>query len=169
MSSSTRPRIEPQEDPLAYGDDYQDAGRREDYGGDQDRPQQEDEGGEEGERGIIGDTYRKLRGKPPKPAGESSGLGSFIFDKFHGAVQDIGSELGKRFEGKHTHHTHDSASTYGSDRPSTTTKHRFGSFAGPRPGNEVKWFVDGCGYFWAVSLALEQATQSIWILDCELR
>jgi phospholipase D1/2 len=38
---------------------------------------------------------------------------------------------------------------------------RFLSFAPPRTGNDVKWFVDGCGYFWAVSVAIEQAKESI--------
>lgn len=32
---------------------------------------------------------------------------------------------------------------------------RFGSFAPESSGN-VKWFVDGCSYFWAVSEALER-------------
>ncbi|KAF2773167.1 phospholipase D/nuclease [Teratosphaeria nubilosa] len=43
--------------------------------------------------------------------------------------------------------------------------HRFQSFAPQRDGNDVKWYVDGCGYFWAVSEALEQARESVWILD----
>ncbi len=42
---------------------------------------------------------------------------------------------------------------------------RFGSFAPPRKGNDAKWFVDGCGYMWAVSIAIEEARESIWILD----
>lgn len=42
---------------------------------------------------------------------------------------------------------------------------RFESFAPERPGNDAKWYVDGCGYFWAVSQALEGAKESIWILD----
>ncbi|KAL2067585.1 hypothetical protein VTL71DRAFT_2010 [Oculimacula yallundae] len=42
---------------------------------------------------------------------------------------------------------------------------RFDSFAPPRTGNEAKWFVDGCGYMWAVSVAIEEARESIWILD----
>ena len=42
---------------------------------------------------------------------------------------------------------------------------RYDSFASEKPGNDVKWYVDGCGYFWAVSQALEGARQSIWILD----
>ncbi|KND93239.1 Phospholipase D1 [Tolypocladium ophioglossoides CBS 100239] len=40
---------------------------------------------------------------------------------------------------------------------------RFQSFAAPSTGN-VKWYVDGCSYFWAVSDALEQARESIFIL-----
>jgi phospholipase D1/2 len=48
------------------------------------------------------------------------------------------------------------------------TEHRFGSFAPPREANDVKWYVDGCSYFYAVSKALESARESIWILDCEL-
>ena len=46
-----------------------------------------------------------------------------------------------------------------------TSQNRFQSFAPQRIGNDIKWFVDGCGYFWAVSVALEEAKESIWILD----
>ncbi|CAG8956486.1 hypothetical protein HYFRA_00003872 [Hymenoscyphus fraxineus] len=42
---------------------------------------------------------------------------------------------------------------------------RFHSFAPARHGNDAKWYVDGCGYMWAVSVALEEARESIWILD----
>ncbi|KAK8231929.1 hypothetical protein HDK90DRAFT_467144 [Phyllosticta capitalensis] len=46
------------------------------------------------------------------------------------------------------------------------SKHRFMSFAPQRQsGNDAKWFVDACGYMWAVSVALERAQESIWILD----
>ena len=41
---------------------------------------------------------------------------------------------------------------------------RFQSFAAPSSGN-AKWYIDGCSYFWAVSVALEQAKESIYILD----
>lgn len=54
---------------------------------------------------------------------------------------------------------------YGQHQPGTEC--RFGSFAPPRQGNDVKWYVDGCSYFYAVSRALETAKESIWILDCE--
>ncbi|THW80492.1 phospholipase D/nuclease [Aureobasidium pullulans] len=43
--------------------------------------------------------------------------------------------------------------------------HRFQSFAPQRIGNEVKWYVDGAGYMHAVSMALERARESIWIMD----
>jgi phosphatidylserine/phosphatidylglycerophosphate/cardiolipin synthase-like enzyme len=34
-------------------------------------------------------------------------------------------------------------------------------------GNNVKFHVAGCTYFWAVSEAIEKAKQSIWIQGCE--
>lgn len=50
--------------------------------------------------------------------------------------------------------------------PTGHTQNRFDStFVGPKPGNDVKWYVDGCSYMWAVSQALESARQTIWILD----
>ncbi|KAI1005222.1 hypothetical protein K3495_g2989 [Podosphaera aphanis] len=42
-------------------------------------------------------------------------------------------------------------------------RHR--SFAPKREHNNAKWFVDGCGYMWAVSVAIMEARESIWILD----
>ncbi|KAG9231487.1 hypothetical protein BJ875DRAFT_516928 [Amylocarpus encephaloides] len=48
---------------------------------------------------------------------------------------------------------------------SSAGANRFHSFAPQRSGNNAKWFVDGCGYMWAVSVALEEARESIWILD----
>ncbi|KAI6248785.1 Phospholipase [Erysiphe necator] len=44
-------------------------------------------------------------------------------------------------------------------------ENRFHSFAPRREHNSAKWYVDGCGYMWAVSVALEEARESIWILD----
>lgn len=35
---------------------------------------------------------------------------------------------------------------------------RFGSFA-PESSGDVKWYVDGASYFWAVSIALERKQQ----------
>lgn len=56
---------------------------------------------------------------------------------------------------------------YGAAGGKVEGPHRFGSFAPTREHNDVKWYVDGCSYFYAVSRALENARESIWILDCE--
>lgn len=53
----------------------------------------------------------------------------------------------------------------GEDMQDLADDHRYGSFAAPTQGNDAKWFVDGCGYFWAVSVALEEARESVYILD----
>ncbi|GAP82855.1 putative phospholipase D active site-containing protein [Rosellinia necatrix] len=44
------------------------------------------------------------------------------------------------------------------------TAHRFQSFS-PQSSGNAKWYVDGASYFWAVSMALEEARESIYILD----
>jgi len=151
------------DDPLAYGD-Y--------HGQDPEDipPNESDYNGGEGERGIIGDTYRRFRGKYQQDhnAGGSGGLGSFIFNKLHDAVNDIGSKLDPALAGGVGTSTQIPGGTQGSN-PSQMNdgRHRYNSFAAQRIGNDTKWFVDGCGYMWAVSRALEQATTSIWILDCK--
>ncbi|KAL9008027.1 MAG: hypothetical protein Q9173_006808 [Seirophora scorigena] len=152
------------ENPLAYGD----------YHG---RPRAGDDEGEyEGdERGFIGDTYRKFRGKyaghsstgnaPNGGPEQSSGLVSGLFNTLHGAVHGLGSEVRQQLAGKDrpSSHTHTTANT--DDNMHNTAQNRFDSFAAQRSGNDVKWYVDGCGYMWAISRALEQARESIWILD----
>ncbi|KAL8748851.1 MAG: hypothetical protein Q9184_007051 [Pyrenodesmia sp. 2 TL-2023] len=163
------------EDPLAYGDSEYSC-----------RPQQEGQttqyareegqyGGEE--RGLVGDTYRKIRGRysgqgAPAPVpnggpGQPSGLVSGLVSTLHGAVHGIGSEVRQRVAGKERppsgSHTHATASC--ENDMHNTSENRFGSFAAQRSGNDIKWYVDGCGYMWAVSRALEQARESIWILD----
>lgn len=162
------------DDPLAYGD-Y--------HGQDPEEipPNESDYDGGEGERGIIGDTYRKFRGKYQQDhnSGGSGGLGSFIFNKLHDAVNDIGSKLDPALAGGVGTSTPShggvgtSTQSYGGTQVSNPSqkkdgRHRYNSFATQRIGNDTKWFVDGCGYMWAVSRALEQATTSIWILDCKI-
>ncbi|GAA5985829.1 hypothetical protein JCM5350_006905 [Sporobolomyces pararoseus] len=44
-------------------------------------------------------------------------------------------------------------------------EHPFNSFAGPRLGNDVKWYISGHDYFYALSELLEKAKETIWILD----
>jgi len=43
--------------------------------------------------------------------------------------------------------------------------HRFKSYFPERDGNMIKWYVDGRDYFYAVSTALEQAKETIYIAD----
>ena len=43
--------------------------------------------------------------------------------------------------------------------------HRYKSFAPIREGNLIKWYTDGRDYFWAVSVALERAKETIYIAD----
>ncbi len=183
---------EQREDPLAYGNFHQGRPAEAD----------DDEEYEDGERGIVGDTFRRLRDKyqkpssystgqnvtqsyqpqlynqstspPPRPSQSSSnsqqstGFVSSIFDKLHGVVYGLGSELKQSISGQGETHSHTHAGVMCDDGMHDNDQHRFGSFAAQRNGNDAKWYVDGCGYMWAVSRALEQATESIWILDCEL-
>ncbi|CAD6590007.1 MAG: hypothetical protein ASARMPRED_004515 [Alectoria sarmentosa] len=148
-----------EDDPLAYGDYPGSSGSK--------LPEEEGfDGGAEGERGLIGDTYRKVRDKygssQSKPSG---GLGSFLFGKLQGVVQDIGSGIDQKLGGTGPKHSHTHTGAQCDDGMHNTSQHRYGSFAAQRTGNDAKWYVDGCGYMWAVSRALEQATESIWILD----
>lgn len=64
-------------------------------------------------------------------------------------------------------HRHDEAHEKATDEKRTRVaqSHRFESFAPEREGNKIKWYVDGRNYFWAVSVALEAAKESIYIAD----
>ena len=139
-------------------------------------PGSEDFEDAEGERGIIGDTYRKIRGKYQPNQGDGStgsqqsgGLGSFIFHKLHEAVTDIGSKIDPNLTASGgsgaPSSSHVASQQYGDGQ--TGHQNRYDSFAVQRSDNDAKWYVDGCGYMWAVSRALEHATTSIWILDCK--
>lgn len=84
------------------------------------------------------------------------------FEDFKDDSKGFASKVGKVFEpDKHSHthidhHCHDLHHT---------AHNRFHSFAPPRSEEKIKWFVDGCGYFWALSVAIEEAKQEIWIMD----
>ncbi|TIA60298.1 phospholipase D/nuclease [Aureobasidium pullulans] len=91
---------------------------------------------------------------------------SFLFDKVHQAVHQIGSDLKEQF----SDHGQTQAAGEGEQQAQSShvqdhDMHRFQSFAPQRIGNEVKWYVDGAGYMHAVSMALERARESIWIMD----
>lgn len=130
---------------------------------------------EEGERGLIGDTYRKFRGKysgqgpSSTPAnagsGQPTGLVSGLFDTLHGAVHELGSELQQRISGRASTSSHAHSGPQCDSSMHNPSQNRYGSFGAQRNNNDIKWYVDGCGYMWAVSRALEQARESIWILD----
>ena len=109
--------------------------------------QSDGRGNDGAERGLVSNSFQKLQ--------KNEGVASLL-DKVSGAVQDIRSGFDRFVVGPSNDSSH---------QPSGL--HRFDSFAGPQDGNDVKWYVDGCGYFWAVSMALQEARQSIWILDCK--
>ncbi|KAL8669348.1 MAG: hypothetical protein Q9168_006053 [Polycauliona sp. 1 TL-2023] len=164
-----------QEDALAYGDYHE----RPSTGNEQDGYQDgryEGEGGEEGERGLIGDTYRKFRGRysgqgppgsmpPANGPGQPTGLVSGLFNTLHEAVHGLGSELQQVVSGRTSTGSHAHSGPQGNNSVHNPSQNRYGSFAAQKNSNDIKWYVDGCGYMWAVSRALEQARESIWILD----
>ncbi|BCS28672.1 putative phospholipase PldA [Aspergillus puulaauensis] len=75
--------------------------------------------------------------------------------------------VGKFFNIVNPNHRHDEEHEQETDRKRTAVSesHRFGSFAPIREGNRVKWYVDALDYLWAVSIALEQAKEVIYIED----
>jgi phospholipase D1/2 len=64
-------------------------------------------------------------------------------------------------------HRHDEVHERACDakRSAIAESHRYESFAPERDGNLVKWYIDGRDYFWAVSVALERARETIYIAD----
>jgi phospholipase D1/2 len=102
------------------------------------------------------------------PTSSTSGGMAGLFDKVQGAVQQLGNDLKAKLSAIADIHSHTHASGQCHDGAhEADADHRFFSFAPRRDGNEAKWYVDGCGYMWAVSMALEQAKETIWILDCK--
>jgi phospholipase D1/2 len=89
-------------------------------------------------------------------------------ERIEGSIEHFGHQIKSKlrsWEDRHSH-THSSGQC-GQGLHDAHAKNRFLSFAPERQGNEAKWYVDACGYMWAVSVALEQAKESIWILDCK--
>ncbi|KAK3324376.1 hypothetical protein B0T19DRAFT_229252 [Cercophora scortea] len=64
-------------------------------------------------------------------------------------------------------HRHDEEHEKACDekRSKIAESHRFESYFPERDGNMLKWYVDGRDYFWAVSVALERAKETIYIED----
>ncbi|OOQ84900.1 phospholipase D [Penicillium brasilianum] len=111
--------------------------------------------GQQGQEQYYSGQNPQYQGRPQK----EDKIGGFL-GKIQGTVTGLGSELATKLG---TAIDPQAYAQYGATKP--TTEHRFGSFAPPREHNEVKPYVDGCSYFWAVSVALENARESIWILD----
>ncbi|KAK5445395.1 hypothetical protein LTS15_010176 [Exophiala xenobiotica] len=64
-------------------------------------------------------------------------------------------------------HRHDEENEKATDRKRAAIcdSHRFNSFFPERDNNKIKWYVDGRDYFWAVSVGLENAKETIYIED----
>ena len=75
--------------------------------------------------------------------------------------------MGKFFNIINPNHRHDEEHEQETDRKRSAIaeSHRFDSFAPVHEGNRVKWYVDAMDYMWAVSEALEKATETIYIAD----
>lgn len=124
--------------------------------------------GQEGDRGLIGDVGRRFFGgkneSQPQQGSSNSGGMSFLFDKLHKEVHKLSNELKDSFSSKNEEpvQAQEGEPQLGQEN---NNQHRFLSFAPERRGNDIKWYVDGASYMHAVSVALEQARESIWILD----
>lgn len=77
------------------------------------------------------------------------------------------NKVGKFFNIVNPNHRHDEEHEQATDKKRTerAESHRFKSFAPTHDGNRVKWYVDAKDYMWAVSEALEKATETIYIAD----
>ncbi|KAF1849313.1 phospholipase D/nuclease [Cucurbitaria berberidis CBS 394.84] len=148
------------DDDLAYGDYHGQEG-----------------GGGEGDRGLIGDVGRRFFGgkkenTQQQQSSSNQGGGMSFFNKLHDPLHGFVSDLKDAISGKEDSQNkppHGGVEQQGGQAPQPGqeyhSEHRFLSFAPERHGNETKWYVDGCSYMYAVSLALERAKESIWILD----
>lgn len=131
--------------------------------------------GQEGDRGLIGDMGRRFgfgRKENNQPQSSSSNQGSggmSFFKKLHDPLHGFVSDLKDAISGDDNAQKPPADTYQQTGEPHATQEyhqqHRFLSFAPERHGNDIKWYVDGCSYMYAVSIALERAKESIWILD----
>lgn len=74
---------------------------------------------------------------------------------FHSLLRKAKDGLEDILPGQEKHsHTHDDHECHDDDSHAEYSAHRYHSFA-PQSSGQVKWYVDGATYFWAVSMALE--------------
>lgn len=76
-------------------------------------------------------------------------------------------KVGKFFNIVNPNHRHDEEHERETDskRTAIAEANRYKSFFPVREGNKVKWYVDALDYLWAVSVALEEAKEVIYIED----
>lgn len=77
------------------------------------------------------------------------------------------NKLGKFGNIANPNHRHDEEHEKATDRKRSAVaeSHRYQSFAPERSGNNIKWYVDGRDYFWALSVAMERAKETLYIAD----
>ncbi len=73
-------------------------------------------------------------------------------------------KLGNLFNANHRHDEEHEKKT-DQKRTALCDSHRFKSFFPERENNKIKWYVDGRDYFWAVSVGIENAKETIYIED----
>ncbi|KAK4130101.1 phospholipase D/nuclease [Trichocladium antarcticum] len=106
--------------------------------------------------------FRALRDKVHHASSEGAPLHNAKVHMIH-QKHKIG-KLGNLFNPQHRHdEEHEKACD--EKRSRICGSHRFQSYFPERDGNMVKWYVDGRDYFWAVSVALEKAKETIYIED----
>ncbi|OAT06582.1 phospholipase D [Blastomyces gilchristii SLH14081] len=91
-----------------------------------------------------------------KPSTSKPDMVSGLLGKIQGIGSGVAQKIGSTLDPQ-------AYAQYGP--PPTSSQNRFGSFAPPRDHCDAKWYIDGCDYMYAVSRALENAKESIWILD----
>ncbi|EAQ87264.1 hypothetical protein CHGG_03883 [Chaetomium globosum CBS 148.51] len=84
---------------------------------------------------------------------------------FHSLLRKAKQGIEDFLPGEERHsHTHDGHECHEDDAHAEYGTNRYCSFA-PQSSGHPKWYVDGASYFWAVSMALEEAREYIYILD----
>lgn len=106
--------------------------------------------------------------QPDRPQQHRPDLADKLFGTLQSTIQNVGTDvaglLGTKFD-SHNRPSQGGQAYQGPQGAQGGARNRFDSFVSEKNGNDVKWYVDGCAYMWAVSEALEHARESIWILD----
>ncbi|KAI1081638.1 phospholipase D/nuclease [Whalleya microplaca] len=88
-----------------------------------------------------------------------------LLRKAESALEDVKEAFGHGHKETEGHEEQSHGGSGGRvEQQAFTSNNRFQSFA-PETSGGVKWYVDGASYFHAVSMALEGARESIYILD----